>query len=174
VLFNFSEFEEDVVDWNKQAEETLKLWTSSQQKMWDSWVKAMQGIGSASQATDTWEKTVETWRESVKQALDAQTRWTQFWADSVTTGPGMNKQASEWSNQMVDMTRRWTETQSQLWDSWFETIKKSDPAAMTKAWNTEEIQKVVQTWQEAAQRAMEAQMEWARMLAAAQAQGEQK
>lgn len=162
------------MDWNKQAEELLKTWTSSQQKMWDSWFKTMQGIGSPAQASEAWDKTIETWRDSVKQAMDAQTRWTQFWADSISSGPGANKQTNEWSSQMVEMTRRWAETQSQLWDSWFDTIKKSDPASMTKNWNTEEVQKIVQGWQEAAQKAMEAQMEWTRMLSTMQAQQAEK
>jgi hypothetical protein len=160
------------MDWNKQAEDMLKSWTSSQQKMWDSWMQAIQGFGKA-QTTDTWEKSIETWRDSVKKALEAQTTWTQFWADTMTTGPGATKQASEWSKQMLDMTKRWTDTQTQLWDNWFETMKKSDPATMTQNWNTEEIQKVVQSWQDAAQKAMEAQMEWTRMWASMQqAKGE--
>lgn len=157
------------MDWNKQAEEMLKTWTSSQQKMWDSWIKTMQSLGTT-QAGDTWEKSIETWRDSVKRALEAQTTWTQFWADSVNSGPGATKQAADWSKQMLDMTRRWTETQTQLWDSWFETMKKTDPSTMAQNWNTEEVQKIVQTWQEAAQKAMEAQMEWTKMWASVQQQ----
>lgn len=162
------------MDWNKQAEEMLKTWTTSQQKMWDSWIQTIQSVGS-SQASDTWEKTIETWRDSVKRALEAQTAWTQFWADSITSGPGASKQASEWSSQLVDMTKRWTDTQTQLWDNWFETMKKSDPSAMAKNWNMEEMQKIIQNWQEAAQKAMESQMEWTRMWTSMQAQqGEKK
>jgi len=152
------------MDWTKQAEEMLKTWTSAQQSMWDSWVKTMQGLGTTN-VGETWEKSVETWRDSVKRALEAQTTWTQFWTDSITSGPGATKQASEWSKQLLDITKRWTDTQSQLWDSLFETIKKTDPTKVSQSWNTEELQKIVQTWQDAAQKAMEAQMEWTRMWA---------
>lgn len=158
------------MDWTKQAEDMLKTWTNSQQAMWDSWLKTMQGFGTSSSTADTWEKSIETWKESVKRALDAQTAWTQFWADSIASSPGATKQSTDWSKQLLDMTKRWTETQSQLWDSWFETIKKTDPSNMSQNWNTEEMQKIVQTWQEAAQRAMEAQMEWTRMWASMRAQ----
>ncbi len=155
------------MDWNKQAEEMLKTWTTSQQKMWDSWFKTMQTIGT-SQAGDTWEKSIDTWKDSVKQALDAQTRWTQFWVESMTSGSGVGKPAAEWSTQMLEMTKRWSETQNQLWDNWFDTMKKSDPTAMAKNWNTDELQKIVQVWQETAQKTMEAQMEWTRMMTQAQ------
>ena len=42
------------MDWTKQAEDMLKTWTSSQQAMWDSWMKTMQGFGS-NQPNDAWE-----------------------------------------------------------------------------------------------------------------------
>jgi hypothetical protein len=161
------------MDWTKQAEDMLKTWTSSQQAMWDSWMKTMQGFGG-SQPNDAWEKSIETWRDSVKRALDAQVAWAQFWADSMTSGPGANKQASELSEQLLDMTKRWTETQNKMWDNWFETMKKTDPSTMAQSWNTEDVQKIVQTWQEATQKAMEAQMEWSRMWAAMQKQQDAK
>jgi hypothetical protein len=156
-----------LMDWTKQAEDMLKSWTNSQQAMWDGWLKTLQGVGS-DQAAQTWESSINTWQDSVKKALDAQNTWTQFWVESVTSGPGATQQATEWSKQLTDMTKRWVDTQTQLWDNWFETIKKSDPASFSKSWNNEEVQKMVETWQEAAQKAMESQMEWARMWVQAQ------
>jgi hypothetical protein len=161
-----------LMDWSKQAEEMLKTWTNSQQAMWDSWLKTMQGL-SSNQAKDTWENSIETWHDSVKRALEAQNTWTQFWVDSVTSGPGMSQQASDWAKQVKEMTDRWVETQTQLWDNWFDTMKKSDPSSFSKSWNTDEVQKMVQSWQEAAQKTMESQMEWTRMWVQAQ-QGEKK
>ncbi len=155
------------MDWTKQAEEMLKTWTTSQQSMWDSWLKTIQGVGTT-QTTETWEKSIETWKDSVQRALEAQNSWTKFWAESVVASSGSNKQTSDWSNQMVEMTKKWTDTQAQLWNSWFETIKKADPSAMAQNWNAEEMQKIVGSWQEAAQKAMEAQMEWTRMLTSGQ------
>lgn len=155
------------MDWTKQAEDMLKTWTTSQQSMWDSWLKTIQSVGTT-QTNETWEKSIETWKDSVQRALEAQNSWTKFWAESVVASSGSNKQASDWSNQMVEMTKKWTDTQAQLWNSWFETIKKADPSAMSQTWNTEEMQKIVESWQEAAQKAMEAQMEWTRMLTSGQ------
>jgi hypothetical protein len=47
-------------------------------------------------------------------------------------------------------------------DSWFETIKKTDPASVAKNMNPEEMQKAMQSWQEATRKMMESQMEMIR------------
>jgi biopolymer transport protein ExbB/TolQ len=69
---------------------------------------------------------------------------------------------SDISQQTVEMTKKWTETQSQLLDNWFEAVKKSDPAAIAKNMNPEEMQKAMQTWQDATRKMMESQMEMIR------------
>lgn len=150
------------VEWTKQAEDMIKTWTGAQQKMWESWVSAVQGIGTPS-AGASWEKTIDTWQESVKGALDAQITWTKFWAESVAASAGSSQQMTDWSKQILEMAEKWTSTQDQLWSNWFDTMKKSDPVNMSKNWNPEEMQKMMQVWQESAQKAMEAQMEMARM-----------
>lgn len=151
------------MDWTKQAEEMLKTWTGAQKSMWDSWVNTVQGLGT-NQSGETWEKSIETWQDSIKRALEAQNTWTQFWIDSITSSTGSNAQATDWAKQVNDMSKRWNDTQTQLWDNWFETMKKADPSAVSKNFNMEELQKIVQTWQEASQKAVESQMEWTRML----------
>ncbi len=158
------------MDWNQQAEEMIKTWTGAQQKMWESWLNAMQGMGPVASSSDAWHKSVEAWRESVKGALEAQVAWTRFWADSVVNSSNSPREVVEWSNQVIDMMKRWTETQTQLSESWFETVKKSDPSAIARNWNNDEAQKVVHAWQEATQKLIEAQMGWLRIWTAAQAQ----
>jgi biopolymer transport protein ExbB/TolQ len=69
---------------------------------------------------------------------------------------------SEMSQQTVEMTKRWTETQNQMIDQWFETLKKSDPASMAQNMNPEEMQKAMQTWQEATRKMLESQIDMIR------------
>jgi hypothetical protein len=149
------------MDWTKQAEEMVKNWTGSQQKMWESWLSMMQNAGSTP-GGEMWEKTVDTWHDSMKSALATQVTWTKFWADSVAANSGASKQMSEMSQQTVEMTKRWTETQSQILDTWFEAVKKTDPATMTKNMNPEEMQKAMQSWQDATRKMMESQLEMIR------------
>jgi hypothetical protein len=148
-------------DWTKQAEEVVRNWTNSQQKMWESWLSMMQGAGT-NPAGEMWEKTVDTWHDSMKTALASQVTWAKFWADSVAANSGTSKQMTEMSQQTVEMTKRWTETQTQILDNWFETIKKTDPASVAKNMNPEEMQKAMQAWQDATRKMMESQMEMIR------------
>jgi hypothetical protein len=152
-------------DWNKQSEEMIRGWLGAQQKMWENWLGVVQNI-QVPQTTGTWEKSVETWHESVKKALESQTTWVQHWANSVSATPGATKEATEAANKALEVSKHWTETQKQIWDSWFETVRKTDPAS-PKIWTEAEVQKVQKVWQESAQKALEAQAEWTRLLTGA-------
>ncbi len=158
------------MDWNKQAEETIKNWTGTQQKMWESWLDAMRGMSPTSPSNEAWQKSVDVWSDSVKNALEAQVTWTRFWADSVASNANSPKEIVDWSKQVLDMMQRWTETQTQLSENWFDAVKKSDPSTLAKGWNNDEAQKMMHTWQEASQKFLEAQMGWLRLLTATQAQ----
>jgi poly(A) polymerase Pap1 len=147
-------------DWTKQAEEMVRTWTGVQQKVMES-MMGMMGMTNANTTMpkDMWEKTINTWHDSMKSALETQVTWTQFMADSITANAGANKQISEMSQQAVDMVKRWSETQTKVLDTWLEEVKKTDPADMSKTLKPEEMLKSVQSWQEAGRKMMETQME---------------
>jgi hypothetical protein len=148
----------DTMEWTKQSEEMLKTWTDAQKKMWDECMKVMQGFGQ-SPSTQVWERTVDTWNQTIQQFLDAQVQGARLWTDNVTKAKGTDE-ATEWGKQSQDLVTRLTETQKQLWGNWFELVKKLDPSNMMN-W-TRDGQKFVQTWQETMQNAFNAQTEWLR------------
>jgi hypothetical protein len=150
------------MDWTKQAEETVKAWTDTQQKMWDSWLEMLGKSPMPAQANELWHKTMVTWQEAVKNTLEAQTKWTETWAENLSKVPNMPKESVEWVKQVREMNKRWTEAQRQLWESWFELVGKIDPAKMSEGWD-KEGKKLFETWQDSAQKLMEAQMKWAQM-----------
>jgi hypothetical protein len=150
------------MDWSKQAEETVKAWTDTQQKMWDSWLEMLGTSPMPAQANELWQKTMATWQEAVKNTLEAQTKWTETWAENLSKAPNMPKESVEWVKQAREMNKRWTGAQRQLWESWFELVGKIDPAKMNEGWD-KEGKKLFETWQDSAQKLMEAQMKWAQM-----------
>lgn len=167
------------MDWTKQANDMIKTWTGTQQKVWDTWLNSMQ-LMSTPQSPEAWQKMVETWRGTVKQALESQMQLTQMWAESVAaasvnmpnmpnmpTVPGVPGTAVEWTRQMLEMTRAWTDTQVRFSENWFDLLKKADPAAITQGWDMGQAQKIMATWQDAAQKALEAQNEFSRMVVSA-------
>ena len=149
----------ETMEWAKQSEEMLRTWTETQKKMWDDWMKAVQGLGK-SPSTEVWEKTVDSWNQTIQRLLDAQVEGARHWVENFTTAKGTPEETAEWAKRGQDIITRWTETQKQLWGSWFEVIKKLDASNMTN-W-TRDGQKFIQSWQETIQKALDAQVEWVR------------
>jgi hypothetical protein len=159
------------MDWAKQTEEMMNAWTETQKKMWDNWLETVQQGADQSQAAEIWQKTVDTWEKTVKNSLDAQAEWTKAWAESLGTKVDVPEEMTAWANQAQEMAKRWGDTQQQLWQGWFDLVKKADPAKMAEAWG-EEGQKAFQTWQESARKVMDAQMKWTSTWASEQDEDE--
>lgn len=167
------------MDWAKQANDMIKTWTGTQQKVWESWMSSMQAMATP-QSPEAWQKTVETWRGTVRYALEQQVELTRLWAESVAAAsvnmpsmPGMAAMPSlpgvpttpvEWTRQMLEMTRAWAETQMRFSENWFDILKKAEPMMMAQTWDMTQAQKVMATWQEAAQKAVEAQTQFSQMM----------
>lgn len=156
------------MNWTEQAEEMVKTWTDTQQKIWDSWMENMEKFSKPSQADEFWKKTVESWEGAVQNTLEAQSEWTRMWVESLEDTSGVPKETVEWAKQAQAMNKNWNEAQHQLWQSWFEMVKKIDPAKMDQSWD-KEARKIFETWQESAQKLMEAQLSWAQKWGESQA-----
>lgn len=167
------------MDWTKQANEMLKTFTSTQQKVWESWISSMQMMATP-QSPEAWQKTIDTWRGTVKYALEQQLELTRLWAESVAASsvnapslpsipgmpamPGVSTTTVEWTRQMLEMTRTWTDTQVRFSENWFEILKKAEPGVMAQNWDMGNAQKIMATWQDAAQKAVEAQTQFSQMM----------
>jgi hypothetical protein len=119
----------ETMEWAKQSEEMLKTWTDAQKKVWDDCMKALQGFGK-SPSTQVWEKTVDTWNQTIQKSLDAQVEGARHWVKNFTTAKGTPEETAEWAKQGQEMITRLMETQKQLWETWFELVKKLDVSNM--------------------------------------------
>ena len=151
------------MEWTKQSEEMFSAWMGTQKKMWDNWLDMVQKSAPESPATELWQKTLDTWEQTVNKALEAQTEWTKMWAENIPSAAALPKEFADWAQQARDMNQRWVELQQQLWSVWFGLAKKSEPANMVGSWD-QESQKMAHMWQESVGKIMEAQMEWARSI----------
>jgi exonuclease VII large subunit len=153
------------MDWTKQTEELFKTWTAAQQRMMESWLHAVQAY-VPNQASDAWQQSLDAWRNEVQRALDAQLALSKNWSERMNTLSSSGSMG-EMSKQFPEMMRSWTEAQSQLWQRWFDAAKQSAPASMASLFSGDEAKQVMALWQEASQKAVEAQMEWMRMMTGA-------
>ena len=144
----------------KQSEDVMKRWTEAQTKMWSDWLKAMQGVARPP-STQIWEGTVEAWDRSIQNTLDAQLEWTRHWAETFAVGSNSPKEMVDWAKQGQEMLSRLIDTQKLLWRNWFEIVKKLDPSDLGEAWQRQGP-KLLQVWEEAVRKSLEAQQEWTR------------
>jgi hypothetical protein len=142
----------------KQAEDLFKTWTEAQTRMWNDWLKALQGVGQP-QFSQVWERTVDAWDQSIQKTLDEQMDWTRRWSESFTTSKGTSKEMVDWAKQGQDMLIRWIETQKLLWTNWFGIVKKLDPSEMGGNWERQGP-KFMQVLEETVRRTLDAQKEW--------------
>lgn len=145
-------------DWTKQAEEVVKTWTKAQQELWETWRSSVQQVGATQQATESWDKAVDFWKESVQKSLNVQIEWANLWANSVKGQANVPKELSQWTDQVVSTLKTWTESQGQLWENIIDSTKQAAPEAVVH--RLDEGAKVAfDTWQNAVQKAIEAQKE---------------
>jgi len=147
------------MDWSDQTQRMMRTWAETQQKMWSSWLEGLQRAGQAP-GPELWERTVETWRESVNRTLDAQAEWTQAWAARFQEIEGTPKEARDWAEEGQAMMSRWNEAQRELWGQWFDVLKSARPDSVLGR-SGEAPEQLIRAWQETARKAMEAQMQWA-------------
>ncbi len=151
------------MDWQKQMEKMVGTWTDMQRGMWDNWIDAVrrfgQSSGEADQMRSEYERQLAAWEASVQQALEAQKEWAAQWAQQASGTEQAPEPVVQWMEQMQAMMQGWTESQHQLWEAWFESLRTMDPGKSTGRWE-EESREVLEAWQQAAERAREAMAQW--------------
>lgn len=148
------------MDWSKQAQDMMKTWTDTQQKIMDSMVKTMKEMNTGPTAS-TWETTIENWEKSVRNFLQTQADWANMWPRGLNSMPNVPGQNMDWQQQIQQMVRLMTEYQEQFWTGWFTVLKRLDPAKTSESFNSD-MQKMVESWIENAQRMLAMQAEWLR------------
>ncbi|MBK9944699.1 MAG: hypothetical protein IPP13_24150 [Kouleothrix sp.] len=144
-----------MADWMKQAEDLMKTWTKAQQDLWDTWRRSMPIVGAA-QTGDTWEKAVGFWKEAVDRSLSGQMEWAKLWAESVKAQKGMPQEMGVWTDQMLETMKSWNESQASFWEGMLDSMQNMTPEVMRQRLE-EGAQVAFHTWQEAMQKAMDAQ-----------------
>jgi hypothetical protein len=150
-----------MTDWTKQTEELMKTWMKAQQQFWDAWKAAMPKAGTE-QATRIWTQMADVWKEAVEQTVHTQNEWANMWADSIRAQESAPKELKAWSDQLASTMKTWTESQAKLWESMLETMKQSTPDQLMQRMD-EGTQVAFQSWQEAVEKAAEAQRKLLRL-----------
>ena len=138
----------------------LNTWTETQKKLWETFYQSVPDFGKIPNEK-LWEQAIATGKQAIKNTLAAQTDWLKTWVDYLENLEGVPPQAHESAKQFHEMSKRWMETQEQVWDNWFEMLKKFDASKIASSW-TGIPQDPFQAWQESTQKVMETQTDWMR------------
>jgi len=63
-----------------------------------------------------------------------------------------------WTKQVEEMAKTWTETQKMMWNNWLGSIQGLGQSQSTEVWT-----KTIETWERSVNSTLEAQNEWNRM-----------
>ncbi len=147
-----------MTEWTKQAEEMFNAWSEAQKGLMDKWAESVKSF-SGTPDPEMWKNTLETWEETAKNTFSSQAEWTKSWIENLQSIEGMPEQAVESVGKFQEMAERWGATQEELWDKWFEMIKGLDFSQASETW-TEAMKSPLKTWQDATNKAMDAQADW--------------
>ena len=151
-----------MINWTKQTDDMLQAVTDTQKKFWGIWAEAAEQQAGQAQLAETWRKAVDTWEAAVKNGLETQQAVTQSLGDSASAVPGIPRDLLDWAAQTQALSARWTEAQSEMWESWFGMVRKAVPVKMLGTID-EENQKLFAAWQESVEKVGAAQLAWAQM-----------
>ncbi|MCB9078043.1 MAG: hypothetical protein H6631_10660 [Anaerolineaceae bacterium] len=154
-----------MMDWTKQTQDMFKSWTDTQKQMWDSWLQVVQKGGQPFQNNEIWQKTIETWENTVKSTLSTQSEWMKKWTDTLNTQQNVPQELVKWADQTEGMLKQWTSTQEQLWAGWFDMMKKADLSKLGESFDMDG-KKAFEAWQESAKKIQDAQEQMVKMWTA--------
>lgn len=147
------------MNWAKQTEETFNTWQEMQQTIWQNWLGMLQGSETMGQAQEFWQNMFDAWQKSVEQTLTAQNESFTLWLEEAGKMEGLPEAMQGFVTQGQHMMAQWQAAQSEMWQNWFDLIRKSE-FNFANVPGQQEAQKAYQNWQETMQQMAETQMTW--------------
>lgn len=150
-----------MVDWGRQFQESIKSWTDVQEKTRDRWAEAARAF-SDKDVGPKWQqeanKVLDAWEESVKATLAFPVEQARVWAEGVSQGDAAPKQVRDWAQRLHATAKVLAGVQTQLTETWFVSVRNLTPTEREGNW-----EKLLDTWRETSQKALEAQADWMRL-----------
>ena len=108
------------------SDDIFKTWTDAQKRLWEGFSTILPTLRPAvtSNWRETYLNTLATWESTIKQSLQIQASSLQQWTRSIV-GKHDTPNMPEWNRQVDELMTRWVQTQTQLWDEWFELMRSS-------------------------------------------------
>jgi hypothetical protein len=104
---------------------------------------------------------VDAWQASVKETLDAHTKWSHEWTELLVNAKGTPEELRELAQQGRVQMQHWIDTERQLWQGWF-TIAKNINLRVEPGNTAQASKDLIHLWQESAHQMIDAQTAFVR------------
>ena len=142
--------DEAMKETQEMMRQMMTSWSSTQQQMIEQWLDMVEQAGGP-QGSQMWRQTLSVWESSVKRAMEAQNATMNSWMSQMQDIDGMPDEAKDRVEEGRVIMKQWRETQNDLWEKWFETMRQMDPAKYESNWQ-EMAKHSVSVWREYAQK----------------------
>ena len=143
------------------GEQLVKTWAEAQQQLLTDWLTMVRS-NSGTPTLELWTKTMDAWQASVKDTLDTQTKWTHEWTERLANAKGTPEELRELAEQGREQLQRWTDTERQIWQGWFEIVRSINTRLVSGA-SAASGNDLVQLWQESAHKMIDTQSSLVRL-----------
>ena len=141
-------------------------WADAQRHLWERWLETLRQAGSGLSPVNVaapgqlWARALDTWEPLVRQTLDAESTAMQAWVDGLAAAPNVPPHVRAQLQQVHELTKGWTETQRQLWEAMFASVRQFSASAAQHPSTTQAP--AAELWQQMARPMLEAQAAWLR------------
>lgn len=125
--------EEAMKETREMMRQMMESWSSTQRRMIDQWLDMVEG-GGTPPGSNMWRQTLSVWESSVERTMEAQNATMNSWLSQLQEVDDLPDEARQRIEEGRALMKQWTETQSDLWAKWFDTMRQMDPGKYEANW----------------------------------------
>jgi len=148
--------------WDANVKEMADTWTDVQKQIWAFWLGTTTEEAANQPWVQCYNQSLEISEAMVNLMVDTQSSMSRLFLKSINPGDTAPPLVTQYFEQLESMTENWNEALRKVSNSWFTAIKDLDK--MRKSGALPEPDNIFKTWQDATERTLAIQSEWAAQL----------
>lgn len=143
---------------SKQFNTPLETWLQFQEQLWENWLSTTQ-LSPKIVKDQHYNNQIELMEKLINCSLRAQSDWVRSCTKGLGHETGASIAMAQWAEQNMALSKMWTNTQKQVWDTWFNTLKSLKPIQGIDK-GADPANYMLQGFQDVTKKTLEVQSEW--------------
>jgi len=148
--------------WDTNVKEMSDTWNNFQRQMWANWMDCAAGNPSEQPWNQSFQQSMQLSESMVNMMMDAQSTMTQAFFNNLKPGENTPLLLTQYCEQMRAMADQWNDAMRTASNAWFTAIRDLDK--MHSAGELPGACNIFKAWQEAAEKTLAIQSDWAAQL----------